>query len=101
MYGFTHSLLINNTLEGIIWLLYIMCNLNEHTPGKKAETNFYISDGHQNLEPRRNNNIPDLTDIRFAQSKSKFKFVNQSVNKNLFSVIISVREGLKKNKKNY
>ena len=84
MYGFTHSLLINNTLEGIIWPLYILCNLNEHTPNKKAETNFYIS-GHQNLEPRRRINILDLTDVRFSQSKSKFKFVNQSVNKNLFS----------------
>ena len=84
MYGFTHSLLINNLLEGIIWPLYIMYNLSEHIPDKKPETKFYIS-GLQNLEPRRMNNVSDFSDVRFAKPKSKFKFVNQSVNKNSFS----------------
>ena len=79
LYGFTHSLLINNMLEGIIWPLYIIYNLSEHISDKKPETKFYIN-GHQNLEPRRMNYLTDLSDVRFAKSKSKFKFVNQSAN---------------------
>ena len=84
-YGFTHSLLINNMLEGIIWPLYILCNLFENMPDffsndrdkdKMPKTKFHIS-GHQNLEPRRlmiNNN----------KSVSKLIFINETLKKNSF-----------------
>ena len=83
-YGFTHSLLINNMLEGIIWPLYILCNLFEHMPDffsnervkdKIPKTQFYVC-SHKNLEPKRlmiNNN----------NSVSKSIFINETVKKHL------------------
>ena len=87
-YGFTHSLLINNMLEGIIWPLYILCNLFEHMPDffsndrvvkdKTPKTKFVVS-SHQNLEPRR-------LMINSNKSVSKLIFINETVKKPIVDI---------------
>ena len=89
-YGLTHSLLINNILEGIIWPLYLLCNLFEHMPNffsnerdedKILKTEFHIS-GNQNLKPRRLINSFDIEKIPLPKSKrSRITFPDENVNK--------------------
>ena len=90
-YGITHSLLINNILEGIIWPLYLLCNLSEHMPNffsnetvddKISKTEFHIS-GNQSLEPRRLIYNFDLEKNNSAKSKpsSGFRFSKENVHK--------------------
>ena len=63
IYGFSSSLIVNNLLEGIVWPLFILWNLNEKMPEfysnqkvedkyKSTKQTFFII-GNQNIEPRR------------------------------------------------
>lgn len=90
-YGFTHSLLINNFLEGIIWPLYLLCNLNEHMPNffanerirdKISKTKFLII-GNESLEPRRliNNFNSEKNNLTNSKPFSRFRFSDENVQK--------------------
>ena len=74
IYGFSSSLVVNNFLEGIVWPLFILWNLNKKMPefysnlkvrAKYKQTFFII--GNQNIAPRR---IYESKETIFSREKN-------------------------------
>ena len=76
-YGFSSSLVVNNLLEGIVWPLFILWNLNEKMP--EFYSNLKVRDkynstvkqtfviiGNQNIAPRR---IYERKETKFSREK--------------------------------
>ena len=89
IYGFSSSLVFNNLLEGIIWPIFILWNLNDKMPdlysmqkvedGYKRTKQFFNNSGYQNIEPRRyyeNRDPLHSKDKAYVKSNTNFRFLN-------------------------
>lgn len=76
LFAFTHSLVIHQLLEGIIWPIYILWNMRDKMPelflDKKVTVNKFYNLCQHKIEPRRVEEKTDVqSDFTFQQNKTK------------------------------